>query len=150
VGTLQKLPFPDGAFSVVVMKHVLEHTPAPRAAMAEVHRVLSSGGVAVIAVPNLDYWKGKYLRRTYRYFRPDDLGQQHYVYYTRQTLTALLERCGFRVAVSSKSHWRAKRAHKSAARLAYETLRFSMLTLWQFCARSCRMQREIFAIAVKR
>ena len=51
-------------------------------------RYLSS--FATVAVPDLEYWKGLYRRESYRYFRPDDLGQQHYVYYRRSSLAKLL------------------------------------------------------------
>lgn len=46
------LPLKEGAFSVIVMRHVLEHLPSPTKAMKEVHRVLSEGGLVVIEVPN--------------------------------------------------------------------------------------------------
>lgn len=46
------LPFRDGAFDVVTVVNVLDHTARPRAALAETSRVLRPGGVAVIRVPN--------------------------------------------------------------------------------------------------
>lgn len=78
-GTLQKLPFSNAEFDLVMLKHVMEHVPDPAVALAELRRVLRPNGRLLIAVPDLDYWKGHLLRRSYRYFRPDDLGQQHCV-----------------------------------------------------------------------
>ncbi len=45
------LPFPDGAFDVVVCFHVLEHVPRDLDAVAQIARVLHPGGRAVISVP---------------------------------------------------------------------------------------------------
>ena len=150
VGSLEELPFRDGEFDIAIMKHVLEHTPTPRTALEEVRRVLSPGGAVLIALPNLLYWKGQYRRREHRYFRPDDLGQQHYVYYTRDSLALLLQRAGFEVVLSSKAHYRRKRAGNHLVGRGLESLRFAALASWQALARGLLLQRELFTIAVKR
>jgi SAM-dependent methyltransferase len=150
VGSLEKLPFSDGEFDAVIMKHVLEHTPTPQTALAEVRRILSPGGAVLIALPNLMYWKGQYRRRDYRYFRPDDLGQQHYVYYTPASLSMLLQRSGLEVVLSSKAHYRRKRAGGRVIRSGLEAIRFAALHGWQALARGLRLQREIFVVALKR
>lgn len=46
--------FPDGSFQVVVAKHVVEHLPHPERAVAEMGRLLTSGGILLLATPNLD------------------------------------------------------------------------------------------------
>jgi len=48
---LTALPFPDGAFDLVLSSHVLEHIRDDRQAMAELARVLRPGGEALLAVP---------------------------------------------------------------------------------------------------
>lgn len=48
------LPFPDDLFDVIICYHVLEHVPDDAAAMAELHRVLRPGGIAMVEVP----WRG--------------------------------------------------------------------------------------------
>lgn len=51
-----KTPYPDGIFDVVYHSHVLEHFPKQAALtfLRECHRVLRSGGVVRIAVPDLE------------------------------------------------------------------------------------------------
>ena len=46
--------FSDGAFQIVIAKHVLEHLPHPGRAVAEMSRVLAPGGILLAATPNLD------------------------------------------------------------------------------------------------
>ena len=43
---------PSDAYDAVFANYVFEHLPNPDGAIAEVHRVLKSGGLAVVSVPN--------------------------------------------------------------------------------------------------
>ena len=58
----QELPFRDGAFNVVIIKHIVEHLPDPQMAIREIGRVTEPGGTLILATPNLDSllkpWKG--------------------------------------------------------------------------------------------
>jgi SAM-dependent methyltransferase len=55
---LSILPWPieDGEFDVVLANQVLEHVPYTEGFLAELRRILSPGGYAVISVPNLGSW----------------------------------------------------------------------------------------------
>jgi 2-polyprenyl-3-methyl-5-hydroxy-6-metoxy-1,4-benzoquinol methylase len=59
----QALPFGDGRFNVVVIKHIVEHLPEPQKALEELGRVTEQGGTLILATPNLDSllkpWKGE-------------------------------------------------------------------------------------------
>ena len=59
----QELPFKDGAFNVVIIKHIVEHLPDPQKAINEIGRVTEPGGTLLLATPNLDSllkpWKGE-------------------------------------------------------------------------------------------
>lgn len=46
--------FPERCFQIVIAKHVLEHVPDPGKAITEIARVLSPGGLFLLATPNLD------------------------------------------------------------------------------------------------
>lgn len=58
----QELPYKDGAFNVVIIKHIVEHLPDPQKAIREIGRVTEPGGTLILATPNLDSmlkpWKG--------------------------------------------------------------------------------------------
>lgn len=49
---VEQMPFGDGSFDVILCSHVLEHVARPRAALAEIHRVLRPGGCLHVGVPN--------------------------------------------------------------------------------------------------
>lgn len=89
-GTLAQLPFADGSFQIVTMKHVLEHTGNPREALQEIRRVLRPGGAVFIAVPHAGYRKARTDPAGYRFYRPEFHGREHYVYYKPETLSRLL------------------------------------------------------------
>ena len=50
-GDITAMRFPTGSVDYFICFHVLEHIPDERSALAEIHRVLKPGGVAVIQVP---------------------------------------------------------------------------------------------------
>ena len=52
VGFIEKLPFYDSAFDVVLSRHVLEHTVDPALALKEISRVLRPGGITANITPH--------------------------------------------------------------------------------------------------
>jgi len=50
----EEIPFADGSFGVVIIKHIVEHLPNPEKAIAEIGRVTAPGGILILATPNLD------------------------------------------------------------------------------------------------
>ena len=59
----QELPYQDGVFNVVIIKHIVEHLPDPQKAIREIGRVTEKDGILILATPNLDSmlkpWKGE-------------------------------------------------------------------------------------------
>jgi SAM-dependent methyltransferase len=49
VSDVQALPFPAGTFDVVIANHMLYHVPDPARAVAELARVVTPGGLLVVA-----------------------------------------------------------------------------------------------------
>ena len=54
VGSAEKLPYKDNCYRVVIIKHVVEHLSNPENCILELARVLSKGGLLILATPNLD------------------------------------------------------------------------------------------------
>ncbi len=54
VGSAEKIPFPDGDFDTIVSTQVLEHLPHPWLAVAEFNRVLKTGGILLLTVPQMN------------------------------------------------------------------------------------------------
>jgi methyltransferase family protein len=48
---ISDMDLPDSSFDLILCSHVLEHVPDDRAAMRELHRVLTDGGLALVLVP---------------------------------------------------------------------------------------------------
>jgi len=49
-----ELPYSDGSFGLVIIKHVVEHLERPEKCIQELMQVLAPGGVLILATPNLD------------------------------------------------------------------------------------------------
>jgi SAM-dependent methyltransferase len=67
-GAGESLPFPSGAFDLILSHEVIEHVQDDRAAICEMIRILRPGGRIVLFAPNRGYpfethgiyWKGNY------------------------------------------------------------------------------------------
>lgn len=79
VGSVLDLPFPDGAFDLVLSTEVIEHTTDPRRAVSEFARVLSPGGKLVLTVPNR-LWRPAILLANALHLRPY-MGYENWVGY---------------------------------------------------------------------
>lgn len=69
---LQQLPFRDGSYDFIFASHVLEHIRNDMKAIAEIRRVLTSRGIAVLPVPVV-------ANKTVEYAEPN----QHEAYHVR-------------------------------------------------------------------
>lgn len=87
-----RLPFPDGAFDLVICSEVLEHIPDHETAMRELVRVLKPGKDLVVSVP-------RRLPERLCWALSADYHQTsdgHIRIYRQRELTALLEKAGLR------------------------------------------------------
>ena len=78
----EPLPFSENEFDTIILSDVLEHIKKPNLLLKEMHRVLNSGGKALINVP---FFYGLH-EQPYDYFR-----------YTKHGLTFLSEDTGFKI-----------------------------------------------------
>lgn len=94
-GDVTAARLPSSKFDAITFWDSLEHLPNPRAVLQEAARLLRPGGIVVIGLPNFGGYQA-------RHFGEDWFGlslPHHFCHYTRETLTQLLETCGFRVRV---------------------------------------------------
>jgi SAM-dependent methyltransferase len=80
IAPLDDLPLAPDSFDAVVCTQVLEHVPDPFAALAELHRVLRTGGRLLVTVP----FVGELHEEPYDFFR-----------YTPHGLRSMLDSAGF-------------------------------------------------------
>jgi 2-polyprenyl-3-methyl-5-hydroxy-6-metoxy-1,4-benzoquinol methylase len=79
-----------GQYDLVIMRHVVEHFPDPRALLATVFSLIGEHGRAYVAVPNFAAWDARL---------PGWPGYQpyHFQYFTPDSLRAAARAVGFRI-----------------------------------------------------
>ena len=147
IGQLASLPFPDGHFAIVVMKHVLEHTPDPQSALAEARRVLEPGGVLFVAVPHAGYRKAVRDPQASRFYRPDAHGgAEHWVYYTPGTLSRVMQGAGFRVR---QVHPLLRHARAGSAKRLAQVLLLPLRAAGQRLLSTLALRKEFWLVATR-
>jgi SAM-dependent methyltransferase len=147
VGSMDHLPQADASLQIVVMKHVLEHTPDPRAALCEVRRVLAPGGGLFLAVPHGGYNKAVRDPVGSRFYVPTVLEGSHYIFYTPATLARLLEDEGFEVRrIGPHLLHRSAPLGTRAAQAVFAPFRW----LAQRVQDGLALRKEFWIVAVKR
>jgi SAM-dependent methyltransferase len=99
-GHLPEAGFPADSFDIVYLGDVIEHLPRPRAILGEVLRVLSPGGVVMMACPSqtntLFSRAGFAVYRLLARQATVQLPPYHLFEYRPRSIRFLLERCGFK------------------------------------------------------
>lgn len=93
VGSVCEMEFRDSSFDFVVSTEVIEHTPDPRKAVREMHRVLKKDGVLVLTVPN-KVWHFSISLANFLRLRPYE-GYENWVGWSE--LRKWLEESGFEI-----------------------------------------------------
>jgi len=131
---LEALPFPPDAFDLILCTWVIEHLPEPRAAFAEIARVLRPGGHLLLLTPNARHplvalgrwiparWRPFLVQRLYGRAPPDTFP----VFYRANTpgaLRRLLREAGLREAA-----WVAV---EDPTYLAFHPILFALAALYE-------------------
>jgi SAM-dependent methyltransferase len=91
-GDVCALPFVDAAFDVVLCHHVIEHINDDAGVLAECRRVLGSGGLLLLGIPQEGGAIGRVLRMIHRRLFLDG---EHVNFYTIPTMRDRLAAAGF-------------------------------------------------------
>jgi 2-polyprenyl-3-methyl-5-hydroxy-6-metoxy-1,4-benzoquinol methylase len=105
-GTLADLPKEVGDLDAVTIWDVIEHLADPSAELRRVHRLLRPGGVLAISTMDVDARVARLLGRNWPWYM-----QMHLFYFSRKTLSRLVEQAGFEVVEI--------RRHRRVVRVAY-------------------------------
>lgn len=103
-----ELPFAENRFDAAICIEVLEHVLRPETAVQEICRVVRSGGVAVFTVPNVAHWRlradlallGRWAGHGDARSAQRPWQDPHIRFFTRASLSRLLESCGCTVIAS--------------------------------------------------
>lgn len=83
VGTLEDQDYEPESFDVITMSHVIEHVHEPMNLLRECRRLLKSGGVLVVATPNVNSIGHQQFKSAWRGLEPP----RHLSLFSRKTLT---------------------------------------------------------------
>ena len=92
VGAGDRVDFAPGSFDLVYAWHALEHMHSPRTVLERCFAWLRPGGRLALAVPHFDGLQ----RRLFGPFWCGSEAPRHLFHFTRRSLTAYVERAGFR------------------------------------------------------
>jgi 2-polyprenyl-3-methyl-5-hydroxy-6-metoxy-1,4-benzoquinol methylase len=91
-GTLETADLPEAHFDVVTMWDVIEHVTDPCGTLQQAYRLLKPGGLVVVHTMNIDSPFARLMGGHWPW-----LMEMHIYYFSRRTLRAMLELCGFQV-----------------------------------------------------
>jgi 2-polyprenyl-3-methyl-5-hydroxy-6-metoxy-1,4-benzoquinol methylase len=93
-GTVLNLPFQRGIFDIVILHHIIEHVKYDKQVLAECHRVLSSGGLLILGIPNEGGFIGKIIRGSHK----DAYSKSEHVnFYSAGSMGKMLTESGFEI-----------------------------------------------------
>jgi 2-polyprenyl-3-methyl-5-hydroxy-6-metoxy-1,4-benzoquinol methylase len=125
-GTMATSGFDDGSFDVVTLWDVIEHLEYPSAELREAHRLLKPGGLLVAHTMDLDSLFARLMGRRWPW-----LMEMHLYYYSRKTLTMLMEKTGLQV-LTIKAQGRYLRLGYLATRVAAFSQTLGSALEWSF------------------
>jgi SAM-dependent methyltransferase len=104
-----------GPFDAAVMLDVIEHLPDPAAVLVDLHGAMKRGAQLVVTTGDFGSLLARAMGRRWRLLTPP----QHLWFFSVRTLTALLDRVGFRVH-TVEHPWK----HVPLALVAYQATRY--------------------------
>jgi ubiquinone/menaquinone biosynthesis C-methylase UbiE len=91
-GTLESVDLPEADYDVVTLWDVIEHVTDPFGEFRRAHRLLKPGGLLVVHTMDIDSLFARAMGGRWPW-----LMEMHIYFFSRRTLSAMLEKAGFRV-----------------------------------------------------
>lgn len=95
--------FPDGAFDVITMWHVLEHVDDLKWQIAQLQRLVKPSGRVVIAVPNYKSYDGQFYKEHWAAYDVP----RHLNHFNRITLSKIFKTSGLEIVKMDELKWDA-------------------------------------------
>ena len=92
-GLLGEVALEPASFDLVTLWDVIEHIPAPVAALREVRKLLKPGGKLLIETQNVDSRAAKVLGKRWQHYKH----AEHIYHFNPKTVTRLLDEAGFEI-----------------------------------------------------
>ncbi|MDZ4770224.1 MAG: class I SAM-dependent methyltransferase [Chloroflexota bacterium] len=94
LGSLTEQDFAPESFDLLTLWDVIEHVPDPKAYIAAAARLLVRGGVIALATPDVDSLPARLTGARWVGYK---LSDEHIFYFSRATLSRMLDEAGFEV-----------------------------------------------------
>jgi len=99
-GTFETVELEENAYAAVTMIDFIEHTAWPFEVVSRANRVLRPSGILVLVTPDIHSPAARIAGRRWWHFRP-----AHLAFFSRASLTSLLERAGFSIVKERRYAW---------------------------------------------
>lgn len=86
------LSFAANSFNAVTAIDVLEHVPDPPGFLADIFRAMRPKGVLLIVTPDVGSWAATIMQGRWAHYK-----EEHLFYFTKRSLSVLLEKMGYHV-----------------------------------------------------
>jgi len=93
-GDIEIMDISDTSINLITLWHVLEHFYNPAAVLQKVYKMLNTGGILIVEVPNLHSLKFQLADEKKRW-QSGNHPRYHLSFFTRRTLKKMLQKTGF-------------------------------------------------------
>jgi 2-polyprenyl-3-methyl-5-hydroxy-6-metoxy-1,4-benzoquinol methylase len=106
----EALPYFDNQFDLIILGDVLEHLKSPDIFLGAIRQYLKPEGSILLSVPNIAHMsiRKKLLLGRFEYTETGIIDRTHLRFFTYDTITRLIDACGFQIAerrfISSRLH----------------------------------------------
>ncbi len=91
--SLEEARFPSSSFDAVVLEDMIEHFMNPRQSLEEIRRILKPDGIVYINTPDIESLASRILKARWW-----GINRYHLYYFSRRTLSRLLDATGLKVS----------------------------------------------------